>query len=172
MAVLECDAQVQQDGSTWRTVGRATGARAPRPTEEPIAATGLPLVRRQLRKLRRERIGTAPSGHFRSDWRPPRCRERSTAALDEVGRPIRVTTRNSPRDGITEHEGLASHGKSIEPMVVEFRHTSLSAGSLKLFPATRTAIARTRSSLEHEHELGHGLALAPAHELGVVRRCD
>jgi hypothetical protein len=61
-------------------------------------------------------------------------------------------------------------------MAVEFRHTSLSAGSLKLFPATLTAIARTRSSLEHEHELelGHGLglALAPAHELGGGRRCD
>jgi hypothetical protein len=68
--------------------------------------------------------------------------------------------------------GLASHGKSIEPMVVEFRHTSLSVGSLKLFPATRTAIARTRSSLEHELEHGHGLALATAHELGVGRRCD
>jgi hypothetical protein len=37
---------------------------------------------------------------------------------------------------------------------------------------SRTAIARTRSSLEHELEHGHGLALAPAHELGVGRRCD
>ena len=54
----------------------------------------------------------------------------------------------------------------------EGRHTSLSAGSLKLFSATRTAIARTRSSLEHELEHGHGLALAPAHELGFGRRCD
>jgi hypothetical protein len=56
----------------------------------------------------------------------------------------------------------------------EGRHTSLSAGSLKLFSATRTAIARTRSFLEHEleHEHGLALALARAHELGVGRRCD
>ena len=92
------------------------------------AATGLFLVRRQLRKLRRERIGTAPSGHFRSDWRPPRWRGRSAHLV--IGR------------------------------------------QLKLFSATRTAIARTRSSLEHELEHGHGLALATAHELGAGRRCD
>ena len=55
-------------------------------------------------------------------------------------------------------------------MVVEFRHTSLSAGSLKLFSATRTAIALTRPSLEHELEHGHGLALA--HEPGIGQRCD
>jgi hypothetical protein len=53
-------------------------------------------------------------------------------------------------------------------MVVEFRHTSLSADSLKLFSAARTAIARTRSSLEHELEHGPGLALAPAHDLGAI----
>jgi hypothetical protein len=35
---------------------------------------------------------------------------------------VRVTTRTSTRDGIIEHEGLASHRQSIEPMVVEFRH--------------------------------------------------
>jgi hypothetical protein len=66
--------------------------------------------------------------------------------------------------------------KNIEPMVVEFRHTSLSAGCSKLF-STRTANTRPvprahELELEHELGLGLGLGLAPAHELGVTRKCD